>query len=132
MRVQVGDGRRGVDRVRVERLCAFAERQHRGSTPMLIGGDREILGGPGGRDFPLGRGAGGAGSKRLTSKVQRSTRLERWDQCCVTRTVVFICLPVSTSRALMVRMPSMFTSKVISRRAFPAEAGRRPLKRKSP
>src|SRR5260370_12405848 len=53
-------------------------------------------------------------------------------QCCVTRTVVFICLPVSRSRADMVRMPSMFTSKVISRRAFPATPDFSPGKRKSP
>src|SRR5207249_7163745 len=53
-------------------------------------------------------------------------------QCCVTRTVVFICLPVSRSRADMVRIPSMFTSKVISSRAFPAGPVFRPLKRKSP
>src|SRR4051812_35105542 len=81
MSVQVGDGRGGVDLLRVERLCPFAKGQH---------------------------------------------------YCCNTRTVVFICLPVSMSRALMVRIPSMFTSKVISRRAFPEGAGRRPLKRKSP
>src|SRR2546427_143114 len=53
-------------------------------------------------------------------------------QCWVTRTVVFICLPVSGSLADMVRMPSMFTLNVISRRAFPAGPGLRPLKRKSP
>src|SRR5262249_11276268 len=53
-------------------------------------------------------------------------------QCWVTRTVVFICLPVSRSRADMVRMPSMLTSKVISSRALPLGPGLSPLKRKSP
>src|SRR3954471_10296370 len=75
--------------------CSFARRAAEAdeSTPPLIattvstarfypggvGTDREILGGPGGSVLPLGRGAEGAGSKSVTSKVQSSRSSRRCD-----------------------------------------------------
>jgi hypothetical protein len=53
-------------------------------------------------------------------------------QLCVTRTVVFSVLPVSGSRASILRMPSTFTSKVSSTFTLPAGPERMPPKVNSP
>ena len=67
-------------------------------------------------ELPVGDGLRGTAGR----SSQRSGRSGQED---VTRTVVFICRPVSRSRALMVRMPSTFTSKRISSRTSPARQG---------
>src|SRR5207248_241861 len=110
----------------VPAFCRMDHRQasrseHRAHLPASGGGELARL--PGAEVFdelnrPDGRGEG--------------TGKRRNGQCCVTRTVVFICMPVSRSLALIVKIPAMLTSNVISRRVLPAGPGLRPLKRKSP